>query len=165
MLVLLAANDPGNPDNARYQEKAQAWARDMILSPVEIQELKSDRTPGQGKVAWSHAFKLIVLAEYYLQTRDKAVFPTLEAYAICFAKNQSWFGTTGHQYAGKTHCSWRMLKLVRCCFMGATHMGRAGFSVRISVESIVTHYGKPSGRLLAPPPVLLEAMSGLSINS
>jgi hypothetical protein len=101
VLVFLAADDPTISGNDRYQEKAKEWAHQLILSPVEIQELKSDRNPTQGKIAWMHGYRLIVLAEYYMHTKDEAVFPTLEAYAICYAKNQSWFGTTGHQYAQK----------------------------------------------------------------
>lgn len=102
LLIFLAADDPENPDNEKYQAKAREWARALILPEDKIKAYESDVTPTQGKIAWSHSYTLYLLAEYYLKTKDPEVFPTLEAYALCFAKNQSWYGTTGHQYATKT---------------------------------------------------------------
>jgi hypothetical protein len=94
ILVLLAAADPGNPMNDRYLAKAGKWARTMIAPTAEL-------NPNTSKVAWSHSYQLIILSEYYLKTRDAQVLPTLKARADCYARNQSWFGTTGHQYATK----------------------------------------------------------------
>lgn len=91
VLFLLAADDPSNPDNDLYQAKAREWARELIVPASELD-------PKAVKVAWSHSYKLIILAEYYLKTRDAEVFPTLEARALCYARNQNWYGTTGHQY-------------------------------------------------------------------
>ncbi len=94
ILVLLAVDDPGNPDNELYQAKAREWARKMIRPASEIH-------PNYSKAAWNQTYALVTLAEYYLKTKDKEVYPTLEAYANNYARNQSWFGTTGHQYATK----------------------------------------------------------------
>jgi hypothetical protein len=101
ILVFLAADNPHNPNNDKYQAKAKEWAHNMILEEEEIADLKSDRLRNQGKTAWNHSYYLVTLGEYYLKTRDQLIYPTLEAYAICFAKNQSWFGTTGHKYSDK----------------------------------------------------------------
>lgn len=92
LFVLLAVNDPQNPENEKYQARAREWARKLIVP-------KDSLNPRSSKVAWGHSYRLLLLAEYYLQTRDKEVLPTLEAYADCYARHQSWFGTTGHQYS------------------------------------------------------------------
>lgn len=100
ILVLLAANDPANPNNAAHQAQARAWAHQWIATPSEINQLKLGNVEGS-KMAWNYSYRLIVLAEYYLQTRDAAIYPTLEAMAICFARNQSAYGTTSHGFASK----------------------------------------------------------------
>ena len=33
---------------------------------------------------------------------DPLLLPAIEAYAVCFAKGQSWMGTTGHGYSLKS---------------------------------------------------------------
>jgi len=101
-LVFLAANDPTNPNNAKYQAKAKEWVYDVIPSEEAMEAMLGDFSQvHSSKPAWTHAYHLILLAEYYLQTRDKAVLPAIEAYAVCYAKGQSWIGTTGHGYALK----------------------------------------------------------------
>lgn len=101
ILPFLAADAPEIPNRVKYQEKAKEWAHGLILSDEEIEHRKSDAEPRGGKPVWGDVYRMVVLSEYYYKTRDKAVLPTLEAYAIHFAKNQSWFGTTGHRYAEK----------------------------------------------------------------
>ena len=93
LLILLAANNPENPDNHKLQAKAREWAHAMRKD--------SNKIIPDGRVAWSHSYIMIILAEYYLQTKDKKILSTLESYANCYARNQSWFGTTGHIYANK----------------------------------------------------------------
>jgi hypothetical protein len=101
-LVLLAANDPANPDNEKYQAKAREWVYQVIPSADMMAAMLDDFSKvSSSKPAWTHAYQLILLAEYYLQTGDKKVLPAIEAYAVCFAKGQSWMGTTGHGYSLK----------------------------------------------------------------
>jgi len=92
ILALLAANDPSNPDNERYQAKAREWAHSLIKPPEEI-------VKRPGKAAWNDSYTLIILSEYYLHTKDEKVLPTLKGYAKVYSNHQSWFGTTGHRYA------------------------------------------------------------------
>jgi len=91
MLILLAADDPKNPDNEKYQARAKEWAHQLIVSSV-------DDVPGG---AWQISYNLISLTEYYLKTKDPEVFPTIQFYAQRFANGQSWFGTTGHRFSEK----------------------------------------------------------------
>ncbi|MBT3199953.1 MAG: cadherin-like domain-containing protein [Phycisphaerales bacterium] len=88
ILCLLAADDPSDPDNTKYQARAKEWAHLLIAPSAE--EVRPS--------PWMAGYHLIVLSEYYMKTKDKAVFPTLTFYAEHFAKGQSWFGTTGHRY-------------------------------------------------------------------
>lgn len=95
ILPLLASDDPTNPNNDRNQAKAKEWAHRVILP--EGKQL--GYSPTGGMDAWGHGFRLIILGEYCLKTRDEALLPTLRAYAEHYAKHQGWFGTTGHGYA------------------------------------------------------------------
>ena len=72
-LALLAANDPTHPDNAARQAKAAELVQSLILSPSEIDLYTSGYVSTASKVAWSWGHKLIVLAEYYLNTGDASV--------------------------------------------------------------------------------------------
>lgn len=94
ILPLLASDDPTNPDNDRNQAKAREWAHKLILPGGEPKLPSWEEKP-----PWQHGFKMIILGEYYLKTRDEAVLPTLRVYAEHFANHQSWYGTTGHRYA------------------------------------------------------------------
>lgn len=101
-LILMAANDPKNPNNEKYQAKAREWVYELIPSEDMMKAMLDDfsKVPSS-KPAWTHAYQLIVLTEYYLQTKDAKVLPAIEAYAVCYAKGQSWLGTTGHDYSQK----------------------------------------------------------------
>ena len=91
ILMFLAANDPTNPENDKYQAIAKKWAHEMIvLSRKDI-----NHNP------WYHGYRMISLAEYYLKTKDQKVFPTLKFYAQEWARKCSWFGTTGHRWSEK----------------------------------------------------------------
>jgi methionine-rich copper-binding protein CopC len=97
--VLLAANDPSNPDNAARQARAQAEAYQLNLTQQQIDDMTSgDLTRAIGK-PWSIGPQLITQAEYYLQTLDEAVLPSIRARAIQIANAQSLFGTMGHHYS------------------------------------------------------------------
>jgi hypothetical protein len=85
ILCLLAADDPTNPENQKYQARARQWAH----------ELKYIAGP------WFSGPQLIVLAEYYMKTKDEAIFPKLVKAAEHHAEGVSWFGTTGHKWADK----------------------------------------------------------------
>ncbi|MBK1855053.1 PASTA domain-containing protein [Verrucomicrobiaceae bacterium 5K15] len=98
-LSLLAGNDPLNTDNAARQTRAQTEARALIASPDKIAFWKSGQIDTNAKITWTLGHQLIVLTEYYLQTEDQLVLPTIEAMAIQIANGQSHFGTMGHQLA------------------------------------------------------------------
>ena len=86
ILPLLAADDPSNPDNEKIQAKAKEWAHELL----------SEEQPWS---AWGGGVKMIVLAEYYMKTKDPAVPPYLLERAERHARGVSWFGTTGHRFA------------------------------------------------------------------
>ncbi len=89
MLLLLAADDPDDPNSAKYQDRAREWAY----------QLKAD-TVGEVKGGpWQISYKMVALSEYFLKTGDKGILPTIENHALRFARGQSWFGTTGHRFA------------------------------------------------------------------
>ena len=83
ILCLLAADDPTNPDNDKYQAKAKEWAH----------QLEPEGSP------WFVGPKLMALSEYYMKTKDETIFPKLVALAEYHAKGVSWFGTCGHRYS------------------------------------------------------------------
>ena len=90
ILCLLAADDPTNPDNGKYQARAKEWAHNMIVA--------EDTGAGAG---WQSGVELIVLSEYYMKTKDEAIFPELAKRALNHARGVSWFGTTGHRSADR----------------------------------------------------------------
>lgn len=98
-LILLAGADPKDPHYSQYVQRAKAVAHSLIPTREKVEDMMSGADSDNGKIAWKVAYSLIVLAEYYLKTGDEAVRPALEAYALAFAKGQSWFGTTGHLFA------------------------------------------------------------------
>lgn len=98
-LPLMAANYPDNPANAARQAKAREWARKLIWSQPEIDERLKGYVSGQSKVGWTRGHQLIVLAEYYLQTKDAEVLPTIEAMAVEICNGFSHLGTMGHQFS------------------------------------------------------------------
>ncbi|PXA04411.1 hypothetical protein DDZ13_07725 [Coraliomargarita sinensis] len=83
ILCLLAANDPTNPDNDKHQALARKWAHEIKIGDDG---------------AWHSGAKLISLAEYYMATKDKSIFPKLVELAERHARGVSWFGTTGHDF-------------------------------------------------------------------
>ena len=85
VLCLLAADDPTNPDNDKHQARAKEW----------VYKLEVGGNP------WFSAPKLMALSEYYMKTRDKAIFPKLVQQAEHHARGVSWFGTSGHRWCEK----------------------------------------------------------------
>lgn len=98
-LPLLAANYPDNPSNATRQAKAREWARKLIWSQQETDKRLNGHVSGESKVGWTRGHQLIVLAEYYLQTQDADVLPTIEAMAVEICNGFSHLGTMGHQFS------------------------------------------------------------------
>ncbi|PXA05145.1 hypothetical protein DDZ13_04070 [Coraliomargarita sinensis] len=101
LVTLLAGNDPTNPDNAARMTRVQQEIQELILTPEEVEYFMSNDFLIDnigGKIAWSHGFKLIALAEYYLQTGDSAAYDSMRAYAVAAANGQSMFGTSGHKF-------------------------------------------------------------------
>ncbi len=97
-LTLLAANDPANPANAERQAKAKEWAEKQILSQEEIDKRLAGYVSTDSKVGWTRGHQLLVLAEYYLQSGDARVLPTIEAMAVEICNGFSLLGTMGHQF-------------------------------------------------------------------
>lgn len=96
-LALLAGNDPSNPANAARQTLAQTEAHALIETQAKIDFWKSGQIDTDSKITWDLGHRLTVLAEYYLQTSDPLVLPTIEAMAVQVANGQSHLGTMGHQ--------------------------------------------------------------------
>jgi hypothetical protein len=107
-LTLLAGNNPDDPDNAARITRARNEARALVPSPAVRTQMMSDERDGTSMITWERGHKLIVMAEYFLLTRDDPtletdtdVLPGIEAYAVNIAKNSSLFGTMGHIFAEK----------------------------------------------------------------
>jgi hypothetical protein len=98
ILALLAANNPANPDNAARLARAQADALSIMPTQAQINDMLAGKVSTESKIAWAVGHKLIVLAEYYLATRDARVLPGIEAFAVAVANGQSVLGTMGHQF-------------------------------------------------------------------
>jgi autotransporter-associated beta strand protein len=103
---LLAGNNPADPNNAARIARARNEARLQIPSAAVMQQMMSDQRDTASP--WQRGHTLIMLAEYYLLTRDDptldpddTVLPAIEAYAVNIARNSSLFGTMGHIYATK----------------------------------------------------------------
>ncbi len=97
--VLMAANDPSNPANAARQARAQTEARALNLTQAQIDFRMSGGVDRTFYAPWSRGPQLITQAEYYLQTGDSTVLPSIRARAIEIANGQSMFGTMGHNFA------------------------------------------------------------------
>lgn len=97
--VLMAVNDPSNPANAARQARAQTEARALNLTQAEIDFRMSGGVDRTFYAPWSRGPQLITQAEYYLQTGDSTVLPSIRARAIEIANGQSMFGTIGHNFA------------------------------------------------------------------
>lgn len=98
-LLLMAANYPDNPANVARQAKAREWARKLIWSQEEIDKRLNGFVSTESKVGWTRGHQLMVLAEYYLQSQDSEVFPTIEAMALEICNGFSHLGTMGHQFS------------------------------------------------------------------
>jgi beta-lactam-binding protein with PASTA domain/methionine-rich copper-binding protein CopC len=97
--VLMAVNDPNNPANAARQTRAQNEARALNLTPAQIADMTSGNLYRAVGKPWATGPSLITQAEYYLQTNDSTVLPSIRARAIQIATAQSMFGTMGHHYS------------------------------------------------------------------
>ena len=98
MLGLLAGNDPANPKSAERMEAVRKRLPEMLVSKEEIESIQSGKIETDSKAPWRRGHTLITLAEYYLQTKDKSVLPSIEACALSIANGQSIYGTMGHLY-------------------------------------------------------------------
>jgi len=111
-LALLAANGlqydggTGGGGDAARQAQAASEVRSLILDEAKIAEYKSGAVSGESKISWSAGHQLIVLSEYYLQTGDATVLPSIEAWAVLIANGASVFGTMGHQLAQPATVPW-----------------------------------------------------------
>ena len=94
--VLMAVNDPSNPANAARQARAQTEARALNLTQAEIDFRLSGGVDRSFYAPWARGPQLITQAEYFLQTGDSTVLPSIRARAIEIANGQSMFGTIGH---------------------------------------------------------------------
>ncbi|MFU8847710.1 MAG: DUF6288 domain-containing protein [Opitutales bacterium] len=95
LLAILASNDPSNPKNAARQDFVRDRVYEKLPSPERINQIMSNVVPPNS--AWSLAYDLILIGEYYLQTQDPAVLPGLEALSILAANGTSHLGTVGHR--------------------------------------------------------------------
>ncbi|MFZ9935860.1 MAG: DUF6288 domain-containing protein [Luteolibacter sp.] len=99
LLGLLATGEAEYIDVVRREIHAAGWARPDIRLSLE----KYNRT------AWSWGYTNLLLAEYYLLTRDAYVLPALEAYSVAIASGRDAAGLWGHGMAtldlneGKSH--------------------------------------------------------------
>lgn len=98
LMGLLAGNDPANPKHDERLKVVRGRLPEMLLSQEEIDRILSGEIETQSKVPWRRGHTLIALAEYYLQTKDPSVLPTIEASAVSIANGQSIYGTMGHLY-------------------------------------------------------------------
>ena len=107
-MSLLAGHNPADPNNAARMARAQTEARALIPSAAQMQQMMADERDATSMITWQRGHTLVVLAEYYLLTRDdptlapdNTVLPAIEAYAVNIARNSSLFGTMGHIFANK----------------------------------------------------------------
>jgi hypothetical protein len=98
VMSLLAGNDPKNPKSKERMEVVRSRLPKMLLTQEEIDGILSGKVEIRSKASWNRGHTLIALAEYYLQTKDKSVLPTIEACAISIVNGQSIYGTMGHIY-------------------------------------------------------------------
>ena len=98
-LALLAGNDPNNPLNAARQTRAQTEARAMILNAATLAKLTSGEPDMEGSATWKWGHQLIVLTEYYLQTQDAQVLPSIDAITQVIVNGLNVFGTSGHKFS------------------------------------------------------------------
>jgi hypothetical protein len=98
VMGLLAGNDPTNPKHKERMKLVREQLPEMLLTREEIETILSGEIEIQSKAPWRRGHTLIALAEYYLQTNDKSVLPTIEACVVSIANGQSIYGTMGHLY-------------------------------------------------------------------
>jgi len=72
-------------------------AHRLILKPEEKLSIEQHVS----MLSWNWAYRSILLAEYYLLTKDPAVLPTLDEYVTKLAMGQSGAGTWGHSIAAR----------------------------------------------------------------
>jgi hypothetical protein len=92
-LALMASGKP------EYTELVRTSARALAASVAETEKLWK-AVSGGGKATWGLGYRNLFLTEYFLATRDRAVFPAIEAYTICIARGQGKYGTWGHGLFG-----------------------------------------------------------------
>ncbi|MFQ6131670.1 MAG: DUF6288 domain-containing protein [Armatimonadota bacterium] len=76
---------------ASGEEQYRPLVADYAKRVAEIQQ--------EGLYSWHYAYANLFLAEYYLATRDAAVFPGLRRVSLEIARGQSNVGTWGHRFA------------------------------------------------------------------
>jgi len=105
ILPLLACDDPGFPGREARMNKAREWIISLIPRKDQYEGMISDRIETFSKIAWNRTYTLIVMAEYYLATKDNpskdgiTLLMAIDAHAQTIARGQSMFGTMGHQFA------------------------------------------------------------------
>ncbi len=99
LLGLLATGEPKYIDVVRREIHAADWAKPDIRLSLEK----------YNRMAWSWGYSNLLLAEYYLLTKDEYVRPALEAYSVAIASGRDAAGLWGHGMAtldlndGKKH--------------------------------------------------------------
>ncbi len=98
VVSLLAGNDPENPKSEERMKVVRSRLPEMLMSQDEMDLILRGEVETKSKAAWRRGHTLIALAEYYLQTKDESVLPTIKASAVSIIYGQSIYGTMGHLY-------------------------------------------------------------------
>lgn len=98
LMCLMAGNDPANPKSAKRMDVVRKNISELLVPQEEIDAILGGAVETRSKIPWGRGHNLITLAEYYLQTKDKSVLPSIEACAVSIANGQSIYGTMGHRY-------------------------------------------------------------------
>ncbi len=98
LMSLMAGNDPANPKAAGRMNIVRKNISKILVPQNEIDAILGGAVETRSKIPWGRGHNLITLTEYYLQTKDKSVLPSIEACAVSIANGQSIYGTMGHRY-------------------------------------------------------------------
>jgi hypothetical protein len=78
-------------------EKKYIDAATKLIKEGKWMELTGERLENKHYCTWDWSYTLIMLSEYYLLTKDKAVLPPIKSYAISLAWGQDPKGMYGHR--------------------------------------------------------------------
>jgi hypothetical protein len=113
-----------------------------------------------GYVTWSWGYQVIMLAEYFLLTKDDTVLPAIKAYAVALAKGQDAGGLWGHRlispkrnfrlpgYGQMNQPSlscFNALILARKCGIKDPHLDKGIAKTKAYIESHINKGGFPYG--------------------